>query len=318
MSEPVMVVQPTSLREAFGLELVNLAREGKEFYVLDADVAGGTGTHHFRKAYPDRFIQCNISEQSMMAYAAGINIATNKPVFVTGFATFLMRGWEIARLSIDYPNRNVKIIASHGGIDAGPDGHSAQGVEDLACWRTLCNFAVISPSSVAQLKKALPVILDHNGPVYMRTGRSSWESMKFNEEFNIGKSYILQQGTDVTLIATGKMTWYALRAGVLLSIVHGISTRVVDMPTISPIDHQTILNCCNETKLLVTIEDHCIRGGLYGAVSESVVSLRNVRPILAIGVDGHGMSGDPNDLLNCYYMSVNDIVKEVRWEWEHR
>ncbi len=305
-----------ALRDAFGQALVELTAD-HEFLVCCADVAGGVGLVPFRAAYPDRFFEFGISEQNMMCSAAGLNIATRLPIFVTGFATFLMRGWECARLSIDYPCLDIKIIASHGGTDVGPDGHSAMGLEDFACWRTLPNFSVISPSSPAQMKAATKTVLEHKGPVYMRSGRSPWNEMPFEGEFKIGQSYTLREGNDVAIIATGKMVWYALKTAERLSALHGIQARVIDLPTIKPIDHLTILKCCNEVKFIVTMEDHCIRGGLGGAISEAVTTHRHTIPVVMIGVDGHGQSGDPDELMVKYGLTAEQMAKEIVWEWEH-
>lgn len=318
------VVQSTSLREAFGKALVELAADN-EFLVCDADVCGGTGVHHFRAAYPDRFFQYGIAEQNMMGSAAGLNIATGLPVFVTGFATFLMRGWEMARLSIDYPDRNVKIIASHGGTDTGEDGHSAQCLEDLACWRTLPNFFVFAPSSPAQLRAATRAILEHKGPVYMRTGRSPSHNMPFEREFRIGQSYTVWNNTlpgdkpDIAIIATGKMTWYAIKTAERLAVTHmpGLGIRVIDMPTISPIDHTAILKCCNEVKFIVTMEDHSIRGGLGGAVAEAVTAQRHPIPVITLGMNGHGESGEAEELMRKNGLMPDQMEKEIAWEYAH-
>ncbi len=307
----------SSLRDAFGQALVELA-EDHEFLVIDCDVKGGTGVHHFAKAYPNRLIQVGIAEQNAMGVAAGLNISTGLPIIVAGFATFLMRGWEVARLSIDYPCLNVKIIASHGGIDTAQDGHSAMGLEDFACWRTLPNFSVISPSSPAQMKAATKTVLEHKGPVYMRSGRSPWNEMPFEVEFKIGQSYTLHEGNDIAIIATGKMVWYALKTAERLSALHDVQTRVIDLPTIKPIDYSVILRCSNEVKFIVTMEDHCIRGGLGGAVSEAVTAQRHPISVVTIGVDGHGQSGDPDELMIKYGLTAEQMAKEIVWEWEHR
>ncbi len=306
-----------ALRDAFGQALVELASD-HEFLVCDADVAGGTCTNLFRVAYPSRFFQFGIAEANMMASAAGINIATGLPVFVTGFATFLMRGWEMARLSIDSPNRHVIVVASHGGVDSGEDGASNQCLEDFACWRTLPNFSVISPSSPAQMKAATKAVLEHKGPVYMRSGRSPWNEMPFEGEFKIGQSYTLCEGNDIAIIATGKMVWYALKTAERLSALHGVQARVVDFPPIRPIDYSMILKCSNEVKFIVTMEDHCIRGGLGGAVCEAVTAQRHPIPVVTIGVDGHGQSGDPDELMVKYGLTAEQMAKEIVWEWEHQ
>jgi len=160
-----------SLREAFGKELTSLSSSYENVVVLDADIAGGTGIHHFRKEFPDRFIQCGIAEQNMMAMAGGLAATGLIPV-VTTFAVFMLRAIEQARLSVAYANMNVKIVASHPGLDVGPDGASAQCLEDLACYRSIPNMVVLSPCDPIEMAQATKAMLDYVGPVYMRTGRS--------------------------------------------------------------------------------------------------------------------------------------------------
>src|SRR3972149_2279581 len=208
--QPNLVTNNLSLREAFGQVLVDLAPK-YEFLVLDGDMAGGTGVWRFRKAYPDRYLNCGIAEQNMMGTGAGINLATGIPIFVTGFATFLMRDWEIARISIAYNNANVKIVASHVGLDVGPDGHSAQCFEDVACWRAIDNMVVIAPCDPQEVYKATEAILNHDGPVYMRTGRSAIEGTASTpKRFRIGKGILVypltydiicDDPTELTIIA---------------------------------------------------------------------------------------------------------------------
>ena len=158
-----------SLRESFGKKLTSIADNYPKVVVLDADIAGGTGIHHFRDRYPDRFIQCGIAEQNMMAMAGGLAAVGLVPI-VTTFAVFMLRAIEQARLSIAYADMNVKIVASHPGLDTGPDGGSAQCLEDLACFRSIPNMVVISPCDPIEMEQATKAILDYVGPVFMRTG----------------------------------------------------------------------------------------------------------------------------------------------------
>src|SRR5258707_486836 len=186
-----------SLREAFGKALVEWSRERPNVVVLDADIAGGTGVHHFRKAQPHRFFQFGIAEQNMMAAAGGMAATGLIPV-VTTFAVFCLRAIEQARLSIAYAKRNVKIVASHPGIDVGPDGGSAQALEDLAAFRAIPGMTVISPADPEEMRQATRAILDFDGPVYMRTGRSA-ATRVFGDDhrFEIGKGTIVRDGSDV-------------------------------------------------------------------------------------------------------------------------
>src|ERR1043165_694533 len=222
-----------SLREAFGKALSGMADEFPNVVVLDADIAGGTGVHHFRKSHPERFIQCGIAEQNMMAAAGGLAAVGMTPI-VTTFAVFCLRAVEQARLSIAYSNRNVKIVASHPGLDVGPDGGSAQALEDLAAFRAIPGMTVISPADPIEMALATKAVLDFDGPVYMRTGRSpATRLFAGNHVFQIGKGQILRQGSDVTLVACGVEVARALAAAEMLA-GENISARVVNMPTIKP------------------------------------------------------------------------------------
>jgi transketolase len=297
-----------SLREAFGKTLVKLADQYPDFVVLDADIAGGTGTHHFRKSNPERFFQFGIAEQNMMAAAGGMAAVGLIP-FVTTFAVFCLRAFEQARLSIAYTNRNVKIVASHPGLDVGPDGASAQALEDIAAYRAIPGMVVISPSDPLEVELATKAILDYRGPVYMRTGRSPAKRI-LNEDysFELGKGRILRDGSDVTIIACGVEVARALDAAQLLA-QEGVSARVVNLSTIKPIDKDLIIKCAEETKGIVTAEDHNIFGGLGSAVAEVIVQHK---PALMrfIGVkDSFGESGEPEELAEKYEIDTLSIKR---------
>src|ERR1700749_4738432 len=223
-----------SLREAFGKALSALADEFPKVVVLDADIAGGTGRHHFRQSNPQRFLQFGIAEQNMMAAAGGLAATGLIPV-VTTFAVFCLRAVEQARLSIAYSGRNAKIVASHPGLDVGPDGGSAQSLEDMAAFRAIPGMTVISPADPIEMSKATRAILEFEGPVYMRTGRSPSRRIFGDDHvFEIGKGQIIRDGTDVTLVACGVEVARALYAAELLA-AEAISARVVNMATIKPI-----------------------------------------------------------------------------------
>jgi len=300
-----------SLREACGKALTEFASEYQNVVILDADIAGGTGMHHFRKAFPDRFIQCGIAEQNMMAMAGGLAATGLIPV-VTTFAIFMLRSIEQARLSIAYADMNVKIIASHPGLDVGPDGASAQCLEDLACYRSIPNMVVLSPCDPREVQLATRSILDFEGPVYMRTGRSDAKKILNNDyQFEIGKAKILKDGSDVTIIGCGVTTGRALEAAKLLEM-DGISAIVVNMSTIKPIDKEMIIKCANETNALVTVEDHNVLGGLGSAVAEVIVQ-NNPLPMDLVGVqDSFGESGEPNELAAKYGIDTKAIIKSVK------
>ena len=300
-----------SLREACGKELTRIFPDHQNVVVLDADIAGGTGMHHFRKSYPDSFIQCGIAEQNMMAMAGGL-AATGLIPIVTTFAIFMLRSIEQARLSVAYANMNVKIIASHPGLDVGPDGASAQCLEDLACYRSIPNIVVLSPCDPLEVEQATKAILDYEGAVYMRTGRSESKRILADDfQFQIGKAKILRDGKDVTVIGCGVTTARALEAAEKLA-VEGISTRVVNMSTIKPIDEDMIIHCAETTRGIVTVEDHNVFGGLGSAVAEVIVQ-NNPVPMEFIGVnDSFGESGEPDELAKKYGIDSNGVVKGVK------
>jgi transketolase len=300
-----------SLRESFGKELTSLSPEYKNVVVLDADIAGGTGIHHFRKAFPDRFIQCGIAEQNMMAMAGGL-AATGLIPIVTTFSVFMLRAIEQARLSIAYANMNVKIVASHPGLDVGPDGASAQCLEDLACYRSIPNMVVISPCDPTEMEQATKAILDYVGPVYMRTGRSETKRILDDTyQFEIGKGRVIRDGSDVTIVACGVEVARSLEAAELL-MSEGVSARVVNMSTIKPIDSELLTQCAKETGAIVTAEDHSIIGGLGGAVAESL-AVHFPTPIEFIGTkDVFGESGEPDELSEKYELTAPFIVKAAK------
>jgi len=296
-----------SLREAFGKALVQLADEFPKLVVLDADIAGGTGVHHFRKAHPERMIQFGIAEQNMMAAAGGLAAVGMLPV-VTGFAVFLSRAFEQARLSLAYCKRNAKIVASHPGLDVGPDGGSAQALEDLAAFRAIPGMTVISPADPVETALATRAILEFDGPVYMRTGRSPAKRL-FGEDhvFQIGKGQILRDGADVTIVACGVEVARALEAAALLS-TDGIAARVVNMATIKPIDTDLLARCAEQTGAVVTAEDHNIFGGLGSAVAEAIVQTHPC-PIEFVGVkDMFGASGEPEELAEHFGLTAPFIA----------
>lgn len=306
-----------SMREAFGMALTQSAERYPNVVVLDADVAGGTGVHHFLKAYPDRFFQFGIAEQNMMSAAGGMASTGLIPV-VTTFAVFCLRAYEQVRLSIAYCHRNVKIVASHPGLDVGPDGGSAQALEDIAAFRAIPGMTVISPADPLEMELATEAMLNFNGPVYMRTGRSPVRRiLERDHQFEIGKGSILRDGTDVSIVACGVEVVRALDAAEILS-KEGISARVINMSTIKPIDVDLLVRCANETGAIVTAEDHNIHGGLGSAVAEVLVQNAPC-PMEFIGVkDVFGESGEPDELAEKYELTAPFIVEAVKRSIERK
>jgi transketolase len=300
-----------SLREAFGKAITAVAAQRPGVVLLDADIAGGTGAHHFRKAHPRRFFQFGIAEQNMMAAAAGMAAVGLTPV-VTTFAVFCLRAVEQARLSIAYARRNVKIVASHPGLDVGPDGGSAQALEDIAAFRAIPGMTVLSPADPAEMSLAVRAMMDFDGPVYMRTGRSPAQRVFGDGHiFEIGKGQIVRPGKDVTIVACGVQTARAIEAGEQLGRV-GVSARIVNMATIKPIDAELLRQCAEETGCIVTAEDHNIHGGLGGAVAEALARAYPC-PIEFVGVqDLFGQSGEPAELAEVYGLTAPYIAEAAQ------
>jgi transketolase len=311
-SSPALIASNgDSLREAFGKALSAMADEFPKLVVLDADIAGGTGVHHFRKSHPERFVQFGIAEQNMMAAAGGMAAVGLMPV-VTTFAVFCLRAIEQARLSLCYARRNAKIVASHPGLDVGPDGGSAQALEDLACFRAIPGMTVISPADATEMALATRAILQFDGPVYMRTGRSPSPRLFGDDHvFEIGKGRIIRQGDDLTIIACGAEVARALAAADLLA-ADGIQARVVNMATIKPIDAELVARCSRETGAIVTAEDHNIHGGLGGAVAEALAATTPC-PVEFVGVkDVFGASGEPEELAHHYEIAAPHIAAAAK------
>jgi len=300
-----------TLREAFGIALTELGTKYPNLVVLDADVAGGTGTHHFRRTYPDRFMQFGIAEQNMVAVAAGLALVGLLPIATT-FAIFALRTVEQVRQSIAYPGLNVKIVASHPGLDAGPDGASAQAIEDLAVFRAIPGMVVISPADPLEVKQATQAILDYEGPVYMRTGRSPARRILSSDYcFELGRGRTLREGSDVTIVACGVEVARSLDAAEILAR-EDIMARVVNISTLKPIDAELLISCAEKTGCFVTAEDHNIHGGLGSAVSE-VLAQTYPCPIEFIGLkDTFGESGEPTELAEKYELTGTYIAAAAK------
>lgn len=299
-----------STREAYGLALEELG-ERYDFFVLDADLSKATKTDLFAKKFPDRFYDLGISECDMICTAAGM-ATCGIPVFASTFAVFAAgRAYDQIRNSVAYPQINVKIAATHGGVLIGADGGSHQCIEDIALMRVLPNMTVICPSDAVQTKAAVEAALLHEGPVYLRFNRLGTpyiydEEKPFN--FEIGKGYQIRDGKDVTIIAVGDMVYEALRASDILS-EEDISARVIDMASIKPIDKDLIIKSAMETGAIVTAEDHNIMGGLGSAVSEVLVENYPV-PLIRVGVmDKFGRSGSKEELAKAYGLTGENISK---------
>ncbi len=300
----------TATRVSYGEALVKYGNDPR-IVVLDADLSKSTKTEMFKKAYPDRFINAGIAEADMMCVAAGL-AACGKIAFASTFAMFAAgRAFEQVRNSIGYTKLNVKIGATHAGISVGEDGASHQCLEDIALMRTIPGMVVINPADDREAQAAVKAAIDHDGPVYMRFGRLAVEDINDdNYKFELGRGVLLKDGGDVTLIGTGLMVAEALKAADILER-EGISTRVVNIHTIKPIDEEIIIKASKETGAIVTAEEHYIMGGLGSAVSE-VVCANAPCPVKIIGTDRFGKSGKPAELFEEYGLTAENIVKQAK------
>ncbi len=310
--------EEVSLRDAFGRILCHAATVRKDWVLLDADVAGGTGAKVFVETEPERVIQFGIAEQNMMAAASGVAESGLIPVVSTFAAFGTMRAHEQYRTAICYPKRNVKLCCSHVGLDVGPDGATAQSLEDLATMRAIPETLVISPADANELMLAFMEILDHKGPVYMRTGRSKAPVIyDSSHHFDIGKAHRIYEGKDITIIATGVMVARALEAAEILA-KKGLKVRVVNMSSIKPLDEQEVIAAAKETGAIVSAEDHNIIGGLGSAVAECLA--QNFPCIMEfVGVqDVFGKSGEHDELPALFGIDTAGIIKAVKKALERK
>ena len=308
-------VKKIATRESYGNALAELGKEHEDLVVLDADLAEATKTGIFKKAFPERHIDCGIAECDMMGIAAGI-AATGKVPFASSFAMFAAgRAFEQVRNSIGYPHLNVKIGATHAGISVGEDGATHQCNEDIALMRTIPGMVVISPSDDVEAKAAVRAAYEHEGPVYLRFGRLAAPVINDRPDykFELGKGVVLREGKDLTIVATGLMVSEALEAAETLA-ADGIEAKVINIHTIKPLDEELIVAAAKETGKIVTVEEHSVIGGLGSAVCDAVCAKAPV-PVLKIGVqDVFGESGPAVKLLEKYGLTASGIYKSIK-EW---
>jgi len=305
-------------RDAYGSALAELGRTNPNVVACDADLSKSTKTNVFKKEFPGRHFNFGIAEANMMSTAAGMSTCGKIP-FVSTFAVFASgRAWEQVRVSICYPELNVKIVPTHAGITVGEDGASHQANEDIALMRALPNMTVIVPADGVETKKAVFAAAEFKGPVYIRLGRAEIPVI-FDEDydFEIGKAVVMRPGGDVSIFACGMMTAAALDAAETLA-AEGISAEVVNVSTIKPLDAETVLTSALKTGCAVTAEEHSIVGGLGGAVLEALADGCPV-PVERVGMpDVFGESGKPDLLLEKYGMTAEDIVDAARLAVERK
>ncbi len=304
-------MEKVATRDAYGKALVELGKLHEDVVVLDADLSKSTKTADFAKVFPNRFINAGIAEQNMMGMAAGL-AASGKVVYASSFAVFAAgRAFEQVRNSVAYARLNVKICATHAGITVGEDGASHQSIEDIAIMRSLPNMTVIVPSDGVSARAAVMAVYEHEGPVFVRLGRSAIPVLYDDHmDFRIGRGIELRDGADATLMACGIMVAPCLEAAQQLKD-QGINVSVVDMHTIKPVDEELIVKKARQTGAIITVEEHNILGGLGSAVCE-VVCARCPVPVYRMGIrDVFGQSGQPDDLIQHYGLTVSDIMRNV-------
>jgi len=301
-----------SAREAYGQTLVALGKENPDIVVLDADLSKSTKTSYFAREFPLRFFDCGIAEQNMMGIAAGL-AASGKTVFASSFAVFATaRCFDQLRMSIAQPRLNVKVVATHGGITVGEDGFSHQAIEDLALACSLPGFTVVVPADAIETAQVIRVAAGTPGPFYIRLGRQSTPLVHSNGyQFTLGKAVSIRQGFDATIIANGVMVATALDAAERLSL-QGIECRVLNMPTLKPLDAEAIILAARETGSIVTVEEHLQQGGLGSRVAQVVVQNQPVPMAFVALHDAYTHSGKPEELLELHDLTPAGIEKAVR------
>jgi transketolase len=296
-------------RSGFGEAMTALGRTNDKVVALCADLTGSLKLEEFEKEFPDRFIQCGIAEANMIGMAAGLTIGGKIP-FATTFANFgTGRVYDQIRQSVAYSGKNVKICCSHAGLTLGEDGATHQILEDIGLMQMLPGFTVINPCDFNQTKAATLAIADFVGPVYLRFGRPKWPNFTpIDQPFEIGKAIKMQEGTDVTIIATGHMVWKSIEACKIL-IEKGYAPELINIHTIKPLDETAVITSVAKTRCVVTAEEHQQLGGL-GATVAQLLAKNNPAPIEFVAVqDSFGESGTPDQLLAKYGLDTINIVE---------
>lgn len=305
-----IAAEPT--RNGFGRGLVIAGKNNERVVALCADLSESTRILDFKKAFPDRFIQMGVAEQSLAAIAAGMALAGKIP-FIASYACFSPgRNWEQIRTTGCLQNTNLKIVGAHAGVSVGPDGATHQMTEDIALMRVLPNMTVIVPCDAIEAEKATVAAAEIDGPVYIRLGREATPIFTTAKSpFEVGKAQVLTKGNDVAIIACGPLVYEALKAARDLEKV-GVSVRVINCASIKPLDTKTILDAANDCGAIVTVEEAQIAGGLGGTVCE-LLSEHLPTPVIRIGMrDEFGQSGTPAELLEHYHLTAPWIVKAAK------
>ncbi|MGE7777459.1 transketolase family protein [Chitinophaga sp. NPDC101104] len=308
MVKDIQVLNEKETRGGFGEGILEAGRRNPNVVALTADLAGSLKLQAFIKEFPDRFVQCGIAEANMIGVAAGMTIGGKIP-YTTTFANFSTgRVYDQIRQSVAYSGKNVKICASHAGLTLGEDGATHQILEDIGMMKMLPGMTVIVPCDFNQTKAATIAIADYEGPVYLRFGRPKWPNFTAeDQDFQIGKAQILNEGTDITLFACGHLVWKCVEAGRILE-EKGYSVELINIHTIKPLDEAAVIKSITKTGCAVTAEEHNVLGGLGDSIAQ-VAARHNPIPIEYIGTnDTFGESGSPKDLLKKYGLDTPQIV----------
>lgn len=303
--------QSKELRAGMGVGLVEAGQKNANVVALSADVKGSVKMDGFAKEFPDRFIQCGIAEANMVGIAAGLSLCGKVP-FVGGFAEFVTgRVYDQIRQVVAYSNKNVKICGSHAGISLGEDGATHQTMEDIGLMKALPNMTVLVPCDYNQARMATLAAAEHQGPVYLRLGRSKMPNfIAEGEPFQIGKAQLLVEGKDVTLFACGHLVWEALQAAEMLE-KEGISAEVINIHTIKPLDTDAIIASARKTRAVVTCEEHLFNNGLGDSVAQTL-AFHCPTPMEYVAVnDRFGESGTPDEMLTNYGLRAANIIERV-------
>ncbi len=300
-----------STRDGFGAGLHEVGKKNKDVVALCADLVGSLKMQAFIKENPERFFQVGIAEANMMGIAAGL-ATTGKIPFTGTFANFSTgRVYDQIRQSIAYSDKNVKICASHAGLTLGEDGATHQILEDIGMMKMLPGMTVINPCDYNQTKAATIALADHHGPAYLRFGRPGWPVFMPEGEFEIGKAIVMNEGTDVTIIATGHLMWKAVEAAKELE-AEGISVDLINIHTIKPLDEESILKSVRKTGAVVTCEEHNFLGGLGESVSGLLARQQPTPQEFVATMDTFGESGTANQLLEKYGLDTKDVVAKAK------
>lgn len=299
-----------SIRSAYGKTLVELGKTNENIVVLDADLACSTQTAIFGKEFPERFFNMGIAEQDMIATAAGL-ASQGKTAFASTFAMFATgRTYDQIRNSVCYPQFDVKIVATHGGITVGEDGASHQALEDVSLMRGLPHMTVIIPADCKECEEAIKYAASHQGPMYIRIARTNVPDV-FDENYKFDlKAKILREGKDVTIVTNGETLAEVIECANILE-EKGIDAQIISMPVVKPLDNDTILKEAKKTNFVVTVENHSIIGGLGSAVCE-VLSENMPTPVYRIGTnDEFGQSGEQRQLMDFYGLTSEKLAQKI-------